>query len=496
MLPADPPIVTESQEAISCHLSEGSSRMVDEVQEPSVDTLAIEISEPMNPSRIKVISLKHPTLIIGDVNQCNILPYQRRPKTLVTSVVKTPHTFNQAVNSHDQDSWLKSINKELSLRNFLEVWDIIDLQPDYKLVETTWVFCIKKNHLNNMVEYKACLCAQGFSQTPGVDFEKTYAPTCRLKSLWCLIAHAISKGLQFHQIDVKSAFLSSPLAKVVYLSIRVLDPCVFFYSKGSSVWLYIHINEIAIFGRDVSTFKEEIAQEFDIKDMGVLEDLGINPWKGFLHVLRYLKGAQELGLVYSQGNQDGVVGYSNTDWGNCQSTRRSVTGYLDQLCGNLILWKTWKQPSVSISTAEAEYKALCELVSELLWLWKWCIECHLLTFNSAIPIYEDNQSCINTVNGDCNLNNCIMKHVDIQLHFIKEAVNSSVVRLVYTPTASMLANFPTKSVSKKILSHSLDSLRVIRLRVRGDVENCNQDQDNQQCATSSPTDATLPLLEI
>ncbi|MBW0548337.1 hypothetical protein O181_088052 [Austropuccinia psidii MF-1] len=103
--------------------------------------------------------------------------------------------------------------------NTLKVWDVIDLKPDYKLVGTTWVFRIKQNHLNEITEYKACLCAQGFTQTPGLDFNKTYALTGQLNSLRTLIAFAVSNNLEFHQVDVKSAFLNAPLVETVYLCI-------------------------------------------------------------------------------------------------------------------------------------------------------------------------------------------------------------------------------------------------------------------------------------
>ncbi|MBW0500850.1 hypothetical protein O181_040565 [Austropuccinia psidii MF-1] len=36
----------------------------------------------------------------------------------------------------------------------------------------------------------------------------------------------------------------------------------------SPTWLYVHVDDIAIFGRDVTIFKEEITLEFDIKDIG------------------------------------------------------------------------------------------------------------------------------------------------------------------------------------------------------------------------------------
>ncbi|MBW0581139.1 hypothetical protein O181_120854 [Austropuccinia psidii MF-1] len=103
--------------------------------------------------------------------------------------------------------------------NQLSVWDVIDRKLQYKLVGTTWVFRTKKNCLNEIVEHKACLSAQGFTQTPGLDFGKTYAPTGRLNSLCTLIAFAASRNLSFDQVYIKSAFLNAPLSETVYLSI-------------------------------------------------------------------------------------------------------------------------------------------------------------------------------------------------------------------------------------------------------------------------------------
>ncbi|MBW0537224.1 hypothetical protein O181_076939 [Austropuccinia psidii MF-1] len=76
-----------------------------------------------------------------------------------------------------------------------------------------------KNHLNKIKKYKARLCAQGYTQTNGLDYNKTFAPTGRLNSLRTLIAHALNDDLEFHQINIKSTFLNAPLAETVYLTI-------------------------------------------------------------------------------------------------------------------------------------------------------------------------------------------------------------------------------------------------------------------------------------
>ncbi|MBW0554462.1 hypothetical protein O181_094177 [Austropuccinia psidii MF-1] len=129
-----------------------------------------------------------------------------------------------------------------------------------------------------------------------------------------------------------------------------------------------------------------------------LEKPGINHWKEFIHVLKYLQATQDIGLHYIRSNKKGVKAFSDADWGNCRISRRSITGYLACLHDSLVIWKTEKQPSVSISTAEAEYKALCDLTSELLWFKQWCKEAQIFKFTKPITIYEDNQSCIKVAN--------------------------------------------------------------------------------------------------
>ncbi|MBW0541178.1 hypothetical protein O181_080893 [Austropuccinia psidii MF-1] len=282
-----------------------SSRMVDEIHE-SNEAGDAEHSQahPISASRIKVIGPQHPTIISSDVESFNILPYNRRPRALLSAHNDAPRTFKQEINSLNKDSWNKAIEKELALINQLQVWDVVDLKPEYKLVGTTWVFRTKRDHLNKVIKHKAWLCAQGFTQTPSLDFAKTYAPTGRMNSLQTLIAFAASKNLSFHQIDIKNAFLNAPLAETVYLSIPqglnldrrrgclclnkaiyglkqaplawyqrlkdwlvkvgfvacLLDPCML-HSQGSTpLWLYVHVKNIAIFGNDIRLFKKEIAE--------------------------------------------------------------------------------------------------------------------------------------------------------------------------------------------------------------------------------------------
>jgi hypothetical protein len=59
--------------------------------------------------------------------------------------------------------------------------------------------------------------AKGYSQVEGLDFDETYAPIVRLKSIHILLAYATYHGFKLYQMDVKSAFLNGPIKEEVYV---------------------------------------------------------------------------------------------------------------------------------------------------------------------------------------------------------------------------------------------------------------------------------------
>lgn len=105
--------------------------------------------------------------------------------------------------------------------------------------------------------------------------------------------------------------------------------------------------------------------------VGALSQYSSNPgmehWKAIKWVLRYLKGTRNHHIQY---RKDGglLQGYSNADWAGNLDDRRSTTGYVFLLGGGSISWNSKKQPTVALSTTEAEYMALCQAAKEGVWL--------------------------------------------------------------------------------------------------------------------------------
>ncbi|MBW0550935.1 hypothetical protein O181_090650 [Austropuccinia psidii MF-1] len=119
--------------------------MVDEAHSDGLNANSTEID---NQSRIKVIGPRHPTLITSSIDQLNVLPYSRRGNALFSALIEIPSTYKNALKSKYKDLWKQAINKELDNMNQLKVWEIVDLEEDYKLVGTTWIFRIKTDHQN------------------------------------------------------------------------------------------------------------------------------------------------------------------------------------------------------------------------------------------------------------------------------------------------------------------------------------------------------------
>ncbi len=167
-------------------------------------------------------------------------------------------------------------------------------------------------------------------------------------------------------------------------------------------------------------------------------------WVAVKRIMRYLCGTVNYGLCYDRGNQDECTGYSDADWGGDIDTRKSTSGYVYKLAGAAISWKSKKQASVAISTAEAEYMALASATQEGVWLQKILEDFGEPTV--PIVIHEDNQAAIAMTKNPQYHGRA--KHVSIKYHFVRDLVEQNKVKMVYCPSEDMIADILTKGLNK------------------------------------------------
>jgi hypothetical protein len=163
-------------------------------------------------------------------------------------------------------------------------------------------------------------------------------------------------------------------------------------------------------------------------------------------ILRYLKGTPGKGLLFRSNGHLTIDGYSDADWASCLDDRRSTSGYCVFVGGNLVAWRSKKQSVVSKSTAEAEYRALSQGLSEMLWVRNLLSELKVLK-SGHLNVWCDNKSAI------CIANNPVQhdrtKHVEIDRFFIKEKLDAGIIKINYIPTGQQVADCLTKGLAAK-----------------------------------------------
>ena len=85
-----------------------------------------------------------------------------------------------------------------------------------KAVGCRWVYTIKYRASGTIERYKARLVAQGYTQTYGVDYSKTFSPVAKIDSIRVLFSIATDKDWPLHQFNVKNAFLHGKIEEEVY----------------------------------------------------------------------------------------------------------------------------------------------------------------------------------------------------------------------------------------------------------------------------------------
>ena len=163
-------------------------------------------------------------------------------------------------------------------------------------------------------------------------------------------------------------------------------------------------------------------------------------------ILRYLKGTIDLCLMYQKTGDTELRAYSDADWAGDHDDRHSTSGSICQLSGGAVSWLSKKQASIALSTAEAEYIALCATAQEVVWLRRLLSELGE-DQEAATEVFEDNQGTIAMSKNPVNHNRT--KHIDIRYHYVREAVEDGIITLTYCPTKEMVADLLTKPIPRE-----------------------------------------------
>nr|GEV10051.1 ribonuclease H-like domain-containing protein [Tanacetum cinerariifolium] len=169
------------------------------------------------------------------------------------------------------------------------------------------------------------------------------------------------------------------------------------------------------------------------------------------------QGTLDYGLQLFSSNTYSLIAYSDVDWAGCPTTRRSTLGYCVFLGNNLLSWSSKRQPMLSRSSTEAEYRGVANAVAETCWIRNLLRELYT-PLSSATIVYCDNVSAVYLSSN--LVQHQRTKHIEIGIHFVRDLVTTGLVRVYHVLFWFQYADIFTKGLPSALFDEFRDSLSV------------------------------------
>ena len=175
------------------------------------------------------------------------------------------------------------------------------------------------------------------------------------------------------------------------------------------------------------------------------------------HLLRYIKGTLDVGLVFRDHSTfyRELSGYADADYANNTDTRRSTTGYTITVGGSMVCWRSHQQRSVALITTKAEYMAMGDcakhpiLFRRLLYILKMQAVPTTPVRMLATTVFNDNNGAV-FLSKEAAVNSR-SKPIDIRHHFIRNLVKDRIIVPATIDTKAMPADYLTKAANDTVL---------------------------------------------
>ncbi|GKD75815.1 ribonuclease H-like domain-containing protein [Tanacetum coccineum] len=252
-----------------------------------------------------------------------------------------------------------------------------------------WLFRHKYLADGTLSRYKARFVENGSTQLEGIDVDKTFSPVVKPGTIRTVLSLARSLYRLKHAPKAWFQRFASYIARVGFQSSRC-DSCLFIYTYGLDIaHLLLYVDDIVLTASFQPLLQRIIAslhQDFSMTDMGSLNCfLSISVTRDssemFLSQKKYaveiLERAHMANCNPSRtpvdtesilGDDGDPVSDLNLYQSLAGSLQRFTSGYCVFLGNNLLFWSIKRQPTISRSSAEAEYRGVVNAVAETCWL--------------------------------------------------------------------------------------------------------------------------------
>lgn len=196
--------------------------------------------------------------------------------------------------------------------------------------------------------------------------------------------------------------------------------------------------------------------------VGLLARFQSNPgpshWKAMTHVLGYVKATLDYKITYHRDKGSlKPLGYVDADHGGDLDMCRSTGGYVFLMAGGPVSWSSKRQPTVSLSTTEAEYMAMTRGSQQALWMYNFLSEIDVPQ-QFPLVLRADNSSAISLAQSTKGHSRA--KHIDIRHHYIRERIQDGHIEVCHIPSTENIADLFTKPLTRVVHEYLVELLRL------------------------------------
>jgi hypothetical protein len=128
-----------------------------------------------------------------------------------------PKSYAQAMKSPDSEQWQKAMQVEYNSLLKNHVFTLVPRPENRSVIAAKWVYKVKRHPDGTVERFKARLVARGDTQTPGEDYDETYAPVAKFCSIRCFLVTAFQYCLTIYHLDIETAYLNATLDDEIYM---------------------------------------------------------------------------------------------------------------------------------------------------------------------------------------------------------------------------------------------------------------------------------------
>jgi len=181
-------------------------------------------------------------------------------------------------------------------------------------------------------------------------------------------------------------------------------------------------------------------------------------WEAVKRILRYVKGTLDTGLRIRKSSQQNISIFTNADWTGCVDDRRSTSGFAVFVGLNLVSWSSKKQPTVSRSSTEAEYKALANGAAEAMWVSSLLTELGVSQQQTPVLWCDNLGATYLTANPVFHART---KHIEIDFYFVRGQVADGALEVRFISSSDQLVDVFTKPATRQMLDRFRTNLNLV-----------------------------------